>query len=170
MDNILDNQFDKEFDAINGLTWYPWVGKNYTGSSPKVLILALSQYAVDEDKDPCEATEQSFMNKEINREFLFENIEILENRSKFYTGLYNTYCKEDTSKVKYDFLTKIAFYNFFQTVDQNVSGNNRDKKECLKAWSIFDQVIDIIKPAICIFHGKVSHKYMESYYINEYSF
>lgn len=114
MKNYLDNQFDKEFDTINRLTWYPWVGKNYGNTAPKVLILGLSQYAVDEDREYCEITEQIFVNKEINREFLFENIEILENKSNFYKGLYNTYCKEDTLQAKYNFLKKIAFYNFFK--------------------------------------------------------
>lgn len=164
MENNLDNQFDKEFDKIKGLTWYPWVGKNYANTSPKVLILGLSQYAVDEDKEYCEETEQGFMHKEINREFLFENIELLENKSKFYINLYKTYSKDDTPQAKYEFLNNIAFYNFFQTVDQNVSGNNRDKTEYLEAWSIFNQVISLIKPDICIFHGKEAHKHMEFYY------
>ncbi|WHT39537.1 hypothetical protein QNH98_02215 [Myroides sp. mNGS23_01] len=164
MKDYLDNKFDKDFDKINGLSWYPWVGKNYTTTSPKVLILGLSQYAVDEDKEYCEATEQGFMNKEINREFLFENIKILEDKSKFYTGLYNTYCKGESLDAKYALLNKIAFYNFFQTVDQNVSGNKRNKQESLTAWAIFHQIINIIKPDICIFHGKDAHKHMEFYF------
>ncbi len=28
MGDILDTTFDSEFDKIENLTWYPWVGKN----------------------------------------------------------------------------------------------------------------------------------------------
>ena len=164
MENYLDTQFDKSFDEIDELTWYPWVGKNFTTTSPKVLILGLSQYAVDEDKEYCEETEQGFLNKEINREFLFENIAILEEKSKFYKGLYSTYAKDDTDEAKYKLLENIAFYNFFQSVDQKVSGNKRYKKEYLQAWNIFDQVTDIIQPDICIFHGKSAHEHMHFYF------
>lgn len=77
--------------------------------------------------DYCIKTGQAFINKEINREFIFKNIEILDDKSKFYRGLYSTYAKDETSKYKYKLLENIAFYNFFQTIDKTVSGNVRKK-------------------------------------------
>ena len=33
-----DTSFDSQFDAIENLTWKPWVGKDYSNAEHKVLI------------------------------------------------------------------------------------------------------------------------------------
>ncbi len=40
----LDRQLDKEFDKVENLTWYPWVGKDYVNSERKILIIGESHY------------------------------------------------------------------------------------------------------------------------------
>lgn len=39
-----------------------------------------------------------------------------------------------------------------------------EKNEYLQAWSIFHQVINVIQPDICIFHGISSHHHMQYYF------
>src|SRR5690554_6944412 len=95
MDTLLEKQFDKNFDEIEGLTWYPWVGKNYTNKDFKVLVIGESQYAVDEDGEFCEETSEAFLkDKEISREFFFDAVERSEWTKNFYTSLFKTYFEE----------------------------------------------------------------------------
>lgn len=47
MKEILDKSFDSEFDKIENLTWYPWVGKDYKEGTRKILVIGDSHYSVD---------------------------------------------------------------------------------------------------------------------------
>ena len=44
--SIIDNQFDQ----IEGLSWYPWVGHNYMNSERRVLIVAESHYVKEKEQ------------------------------------------------------------------------------------------------------------------------
>ena len=46
-DKALTTKFDDEFKKITGLTWLPWVGKNFDNC--KILIVAESHYTNTDD-------------------------------------------------------------------------------------------------------------------------
>lgn len=48
MKTLLDKQFDEDFKKVEFLTWYPWVGKNYSEAKVKILIIGKGQYSTDE--------------------------------------------------------------------------------------------------------------------------
>ncbi|MFR3328644.1 MAG: hypothetical protein ACLTSL_00495 [Odoribacter splanchnicus] len=161
MDKILDKSFDDEFDKIRNLVWYPWVGKGYKNSPCKVLIIGESQYAVTEDKKYDEDTANAFnKNKETAREFVYNTVtrEILP--AKFYTNLLNTFISAEQTSA---FWNKISFYHFFQTTDKAVSGNNHLKEECLNAWNLWREVIEVLQPDVCIFCGIGLRKFYETW-------
>jgi hypothetical protein len=58
-DKHLDGRFDAELAAVNGLTWLPWVGKEYPES--RILIIAESHYTNENDKESAEIEKQKIM-------------------------------------------------------------------------------------------------------------
>ena len=50
MNNILDKSLDSQFDKIENLTWFPWVGKGYKCAKRKLLVVGESHY-LNEDSD-----------------------------------------------------------------------------------------------------------------------
>lgn len=164
MEKLLNKEFDSEFDKIEDLTWYPWVGKDYKNSDYKILVIGESQYAVDEEGEFCEETSKAFLNsKEISREFFFEAVEQSVETKTFYTSLFKTYMDEVSKENLEMFAGNISFYHFFQTVDEKVSGNSRNKEERLLSWKIWGEVVNVLKPDLCIVHGISMHKYFDSF-------
>ena len=58
--NLCDKNFDNEFDSVNLLLRYPWVGVNYTNSKHHVLLLGDSHYATNDDGTHSEIEEIRF--------------------------------------------------------------------------------------------------------------
>ena len=50
MNNILYKSLDSQFDKIENLTWFPWVGKGYKCAKRKLLVVGESHY-LNEDSD-----------------------------------------------------------------------------------------------------------------------
>ena len=48
MDQIVEVKYDSQFNQIENLTWYPWVGKDYEDGKRRILIVGESHY-IDED-------------------------------------------------------------------------------------------------------------------------
>lgn len=150
MSEILDKSFDGEFDKVKNLAWYPWVGKCYKDSPCKVLIIGESQYAVTEEGNYDIETANVFKNKETAREFVFNTLTREFAPAKFYINLLNTFVSIDQTVT---FWNKVSFYHFFQKTDKAVSGNKHSKQECLGAWDLWRDIIEILQPDICIFCG-----------------
>ncbi|WP_303207012.1 hypothetical protein [Bacteroides oleiciplenus] len=161
MNKILDKSFDSEFDKIKNLTWYPWVGKDYKDAHVKVLIIGESQYATTEDGRPDDETAADFKsNKATTREFAYNTITKEVNPAKFYNNLLKTFVPDENIEI---FWNKVSFYHFFQDPDEAVSSNKHLKKECLKAWSLWREIIEILQPDICVFCGVGLGKYYEQW-------
>ena len=47
MNNILDKSLDSQFDKIENLTWFPWVGKGYKCAKRKLLVQSPNQKIPD---------------------------------------------------------------------------------------------------------------------------
>ena len=39
MDQIVEVKYDSQFNQIENLTWYPWVGKDYEDGKRRILIV-----------------------------------------------------------------------------------------------------------------------------------
>lgn len=162
MKTFLNTQFDKDFGKIENLIWYPWVGKNYGERDFKILVIGESQYAVDEEGAFCEETSDAFLNnKETSREYFFDAIEQSDETKNFYTSLFKTYFEEVSESRLKSFAKNISFYHFYQTVDKKVSSNDRNKVERLISWRIWSEVVNTLKPDLCIVHGMMMYKYFD---------
>ena len=73
MNNILDKSLDSQFDKIENLTWFPWVGKGYKCAKRKLLVVGESHYLnEDSDENNEKRRELLIRDKEHTRNCLYE--------------------------------------------------------------------------------------------------
>lgn len=158
---MMSNSFDSEFDRIENLTWFPWVGKDYKSAPCKILIIGESQYATQEGGEFDKETAEAFLrNKETTREFAYNSIAKEEKPAKFYRNLLDTFLLDRNVEA---FWNKVSFYHFFQRPDKAVSSNTHLKKEWLEAWSLWQKIIGVLHPDICIFCGVGLRRFYEEW-------
>lgn len=152
--NLCDRQFDAAFDKIEGLARYPWVGSKFADSDCRPLILGESHYAVNDDGSFSEEEYGRFGDKGYSR-VIFENV--IRDKCKcestwpMYEGLLKTFMEVSPDNIK-AFWSKIAFYNFIQSVMK--SKVQRPKEEdVVEGWKAFAEVIKLLQPTLVLFFG-----------------
>ena len=152
--NLCNRQFDAEFDKIEGLARYPWVGSKFADSDCRPLILGESHYAVNDDGSFSEEEYGRFGDKGYSR-VIFENV--IRDKCKcestwpMYEGLLKTFMEVSPDNIK-AFWSKIAFYNFIQSVMK--SKVQRPKEEdVVEGWKAFAEVIKLLQPTLVLFFG-----------------
>ncbi|MDL2208820.1 uracil-DNA glycosylase family protein [Parabacteroides sp. OttesenSCG-928-O15] len=143
---LSEENFNLLFDKIEGLAWFPWVGREYLKGQYKVLIIGESHYGEGyNDKNATRETieEELYCNDGITQ--TFKNITFL---------LKN---EEGNDPVLWD---NIAYYNFVQRAmcDPKDRPNEEDFNN---GWEIFPKIIEVLKPDICIFIGVTASKFYE---------
>ena len=145
---ISDKQFDAQFDKVANLTHYPWIGSGYASAPKRVLIMGHSHYAKDGKEFSQEEYDRNISDKEYTRGIISCAIE--KGGWNFHKYLQKTFLYEDMKA--HDFWSKIASYNFIQEPMKEVVANA--SQSCNEiAWKCFADVVQIIKPDICIFVG-----------------
>ena len=142
---IYDDQFDKVYNKDNGLIHFPWIGRDYPNNKTKILILGDSHYAEDEDERERCKTEKNYtrgiLNVAVNQDDIWS----------MFKGLYSLFGVTPYS-AENALWNKVAFCNFVQEPMKR-----RDAKPTSKnyrrAWLCLLDLIDIIKPDICLFIG-----------------
>ena len=145
---ISDKQFDAQFDKVANLVHYPWIGSSYASAPKRVLIMGHSHYAKDRKEFSQEEYDRNISDKEYTRGIISCTIE--KGGWNFHKYLQKTFLYEDMKA--HDFWSKIASYNFIQEPMKEVIANA--SLSCNEiAWKCFADVVQIIKPDICIFVG-----------------
>ena len=88
MNNILDKSLDSQFDKIENLTWFPWVGKGYKCAKRKLLVVGESHYLnEDSDENNEKRRELLIRDKEHTRNCLYEVLINKSWSSKTYSNI-----------------------------------------------------------------------------------
>lgn len=150
-----DKQFDSQFDKVENLVHYPWIGCNYASASKRVLIMGDSHYTVNDEGKFCpEEYDRCVTDKEYTRGIIncaIVNCAIEKGSWKFHTNLQKTFLDESDIDVE-GFWNKIASYNFIQ---EPMKGTHEvpSLADYETAWKCLADVVQIIKPDVCIFVG-----------------
>lgn len=147
-----DKQFDSHFDKVANLVHYPWVGSGYASAPKRVLIMGDSHYTIDGNtKKFCqEEYDRCITDKEYTRGII--GCEIKNPGSwSFHKYLEKTFLDEANMNVE-AFWNKVASYNFIQEPMKSIN-EKPSHADCETAWKCFADVIQIIKPNVCIFFG-----------------
>lgn len=164
MKEILDKSFDSEFDKIENLTWYPWVGKDYTFNKRRVLVIGESHYVNENADENNGKREQELLSDNTHtRDCLYEVLidKSWNNRtySRLMEALYDRGIIPDNKTA----LSKIAYYNFIQTPMDYTVRERPNSSHYITAWECFLKVITILYPTDCIFIGVESISLFEEF-------
>ena len=144
MEDSINKKFDPELNSIRGLTWLPWIGRDYlTGG---VLLLGESHYCYE-----------NYTPKDIEnyRQETREVIEEYATRGKNAGNQWKTY--EPMEAVVNGIMDlsegKIWSHVSYMNLIQKCMDNNNARphwEDFLFGWKIVLQVINILRPAICV--------------------
>ncbi len=149
MSNIKSStKYDKKFAAQN-ILYYPWVGKAYYTTSPRVLILGESHYY------DYEVEGNAKLKKQIDQDHYFTRNIFANQKNNVYT---NTEAVLSNNLIDCkNIANKISFYNFFShCLGYGPSDNQKIKyvnKYLSESQELFFKIIQILNPDIVIVWG-----------------
>jgi len=150
----VNTSFDKEFENTDVIKFYPYIGDQYTNSSPRILILGESHY-FSEDKKGNEEEINKWNNcKDTTREWIEELL-----KGDGYKPYKNTIrMLTNTDNNNEWIIDRLAFYNYFQ---KHVGFGHRDKSILKNNFQEFSEqaqeayfkIIEILHPDLIIAWG-----------------
>ena len=144
---------------IDGIKWLPWIGIKYFSCPPKYKLLIVGESHYHDNSS--ESIEKH--NKESFTQEVVQDLAVNRNyyNTKMFKNLHLALCDHDDFQS--DKLWElISFYNFIQR--PMVTNKERPSKEDhLKAWAVFFELIDKLKPAKVLFIGVEASNYLSLY-------
>ena len=170
--NLWDKHLDASFDdplnlaLKNGLTWLPWVGKDYNATNGRLLIVGESHYSGEPDiekvaQNKAKMSANQKETREVIAEYPLEGLAAgWERNNPTYDNLHRALLKTDLlspdDKTKRVLLWRqISYYNFVQR-PMDCGDGRRERPipgDYLKGWPIFIRLITILRPKTCVFIG-----------------
>ena len=163
-------EFDESLKIIKGLTWLPWVGNNYQNTKCRTLVIGESHYHTNDIK-----LRESFTDILLTRSLIYDYAIYLDwecvnpTIDNFTRALFNdnylTFFHDSTENLekRKSLWSHLAFYNFVQ----RPMLYNSEKKErpvsedFYNGWSVFIEVIKVLRPTDCIFIGTKASDFFE---------
>lgn len=149
----INTLFDEKIQNIHGLTWLPWIGKNFINQKDKLLIIGESHYS---DGDTIEAYQRNIALAK-DKQFSRNMIEQTQIQNLYeHKALNNLFSAMNLDK---EVWKDIAYYNFVQRSMNysNLNGKKMTEQPTIKdfdlGWEVFAELVKIIKPTNCIFIG-----------------
>jgi len=158
----LDSHFERSRREGSGLTWYPWVGKNYQKQKHRILVVAESHYTDEVSPQKAQENVKKYFNDvQLTRDVVagcpingdWSNVTF----SNMHRALLGT-----TDFEGYRFWQEIAFYNFIQRPMQ-IRGDLRERptpEDFFAGWKTFISVAELLQPSCCIFIGLAASNYL----------
>lgn len=159
--NLCTESFDNEFERVKGLTWFPWIGKDYSSSKRRIMIVAESHYVNDKTIDENIQKKELVNNRFCTREVVSECVicsdwpnRMFDNLQCCLFGLSNK--KDINSDLVW---SNVVFWNLIQKPMNYNMKESPQKEDYLDGWKIFLDVIRILKPTDCLFVGVTASNY-----------
>ncbi|MBP5517282.1 MAG: hypothetical protein J6X91_01270 [Bacteroidales bacterium] len=156
----MNKEFDEQLLSLEGLTWLPWVGQDYSNGKRRLLIVAESHY-VSGDDDIQKSIEEVINYREYTRDVIQECPIGNEWSNSMFENLHRTLFLNESFNSS-SFWENVAFYNFVQRPMDYSKKERPTNSDFCKGWSTFVSLIDILKPTDCLFVGVSASYYFES--------
>lgn len=157
--------YDYDFKNIGGLKWLPFVGDNYPTLplEQKLVLIGESHYYEPTEGEGSlqKHQDENFTRKVIQDVAIGREYRTYKNRAaKLFPNVHFTFFGNDSfdSKLLWD---NVCFYNFIQR-PMNTKGGRPTDSDWKEGWRVFQGVISIVKPSVCIFLGNSSSKVFQS--------
>ena len=148
-DELLSFEHDSHLEEIKGLRWLPWIGKEYIYSEQRMLIVGESHYLTGTEKNRLEAEQPDFT-RNVIQTFCVDHMDAQPTFDNLIRCLFGN--QKTTPEMRMELWKRHAFYNFVQRPMK--TNKKRPKKEDWQSgWTVFAELIQILKPTKCIFIG-----------------
>lgn len=130
------------------IKWLPWIGKDFAEQGNRILIIGESHYYNPEEKGSFEKHQTKTFTREVISEMAIQ-------RDYYGTRIFQNFHKAIFGNDNFDtekFYNVISFYNFIQK-PMNTNKGRPTYNDFLDSWASFVEVINVLKPTICIFIG-----------------
>jgi hypothetical protein len=161
-----DISLDSQFDAIEGLTWKPWVGKDYLNSDNKVLLIGESHYGTNGSAINLEQR-PNFTRDYINNRCLGNLSEENKQEHKFFSNTIKVIGNSESGELRQNIWFNAAFYNFVQRPLTDVKKRPQTKDFRL-GWEVLEDVLDVVQPSYCIFLGVAAASSFQKKYLRSW--
>lgn len=151
----MNKTFDELFDQINNLTWYPWVGENYSG----LMILGESNYdkwdGIDAKVSKDWLSSKDFTRNRIVGAALKEHGE----GDKIYRNLEKAVWGKAiiTAEEREKLWNSSAFINMVQR-PMSTNTERPQREDFREGWEIFGEISKILKPETVLVLGTTLQK------------
>ena len=139
----MDLTLDKDFEAYNGLKWYPFIGDEYRSGSPSSKILLVNEMLHSH------APDRRISSKDSLRFWISD--QITSGRERLPHLLTRT-CNTLLGSNEIDqekFWRSVAFHNLLQR-PLATSGEKLSAADYISGWNILAKLIEDLRPAACI--------------------
>ena len=168
-----DKSFDSQFDKVQGLIWYPFVGKRFGEDGARIMVYAHNAYVdakrFEEKKKEWEADKESWANSNDIDAYTYDKAKYT-NAFRYFikgaVGLNSNYCREsDTQTIARvdSFVERIAYLNFIQAVVKSDNALTLAEPEQIERSKIVNrEILRILDITHCICWGKPTYEYVRS--------
>lgn len=153
MKQHIDSSFDKHLLNIGGLTWLPWIGKDFKKNSRRLLIVGESHYALsDNDEDYQKRFRKATDNKTFTRECIYESPVCGDWRNNTFDNIHRVLLRSNDFD-KELFWEQVVFYNFIPRLMDYRVKERPTWVDFYSSWKTFIELIKILNPTDCVFIG-----------------
>lgn len=164
-------EFDEQFEKIEGLSWFPWIGHNYVNSERRILVVAETHYVKGESEEIDSLKKELVDDKLTTREIVAECPVCNEWKNSMYDNLHRClFGMSNLYGLNRDKLwNNIAFYNFVQKPmdysKRECEAERPENNDFYDGWRVFVEIIKIIRPTECLFVGVTASNFFNQYMI-----
>ncbi len=150
---------DNQIFEVGSLKWIPFIGANYYNGvcGKKILLVGESHYHENNKQSIDKHNNANFTKIVVN--------ELAINRhywsTKMFSNLHRAFIGNDNFDTN-KFWDSLAFYNFVQRPMITNKGRP-SKRDYIIGWNTFFDIVNILKPDVCIFIGTSSSNYLNEY-------
>jgi hypothetical protein len=153
MNEHLETSLDEKLLKVQGLTWLPWIGKDFKNNAKRLLIVGESHYTKgDSDEEFQEKFNAATGNNEFTRECIYEAAVCGDWSNKTYDNIHRVLVRSNAFD-KEVFWEQVVFYNFIPRLLDYREQERPTHVDFYNAWNPFIEVLKILQPTDCIFIG-----------------
>ncbi len=163
-----DTGYDPRFDKIQGLQWYPYVGKDFEGAAQRIMVFAHNipvRPKIFDEK--C----KEWSGKGAWADAIEESAYVKASYTKAFryfvkaaTGLTENYGKDSRPEITIkvdEFLRRIAFINFIQELVKSEGQIARAEREQVeRSKAVNREILNVLGITHCICWGKSVYEYV----------
>lgn len=167
-----DTKYNSEFDKIQGLVWYPYVGKSFGSSGKRIMVYGHNAYINETRYDELSAKWNVNKLEWANciDEYTYEHgwwTKTFRSFVKGAVGLKSDYWEEgsgpETIQRIDSFVERIAWINFIQSgVKSNKALVQAEPEQIQKSISINREILRVLKITHCICWGKPTYNFVKN--------